>query len=103
MHPQLAARRLDVLHTQLESQRLDLLSCLNTLDGQLYQLRQTLGSEEYSRIMSLINRMRGEADALGAGSQISALALQELGKQLCRVTLALAKANPPQEESAAIS
>ena len=43
MHPQLAARRLDVLHTQLESQKSVLLSCLDTLDGQLHQLRQTLG------------------------------------------------------------
>ena len=89
MHPQLAARRLDVLHTQLESQRLDLLSCLNTLDGQLYQLRQTLGSEEYSRIMSLINRMRDEARLLGADSQTSLRILQELGGQLCSLTLVL--------------
>lgn len=103
MHPQFAARRLDVLHTQLESQRLDLLSCLDTLEGQLHQLRQTHGSEEYSRIASLINRMRDEAGALGAGRQISLLALQELGKQLCHITLSLEITNPKLEEKAALS
>ena len=103
MHPQLAARRLDVLYTQLESQKSVLLNWLDTLDGQLHQARQTLDGVEYSQILSLINRMRDEAGKLGASSQISVLALQELGEQLCRITLALAQTNPLREESAALS
>ena len=103
MHPQLAARRLDVLYTQLENQKSVLLNWLDTLDGQLHQARQTLDGVEYSRILPLINRMRDEASALGAGSQISPQVLQELGEQLCRITLALAQTNPLREESAALS
>lgn len=103
MHPQLAARRLDVLHSQLESQRSDLFSWLDTLERQLHQFHQTLDGVEYLRILSLIDRMRDEAAALGAGGQISVLALQKLGEQLCHTTLALEKPSPPQEESTALS
>jgi hypothetical protein len=103
MHPHLAARRLDVLHTQLENQRSVLLSWLDTLERQLHQFRQTLGSEEYLRILSLIDRMRDETAALGAGDQISVLALQKLGEQLCHTTQVREKTNSPQEESAALS
>ena len=103
MHPQLAARRLDVLYTQLENQKSVLLNWLDTLDGQLHQARQTLDGVEYSRILPLINRMRDEASALGAGDQISVLALQKLGEQLCQIMLVLEKTNSPREESAALS
>ena len=43
----------------------------------------------YSRILSLINRMRDEARPLGADSQTSLRILQELGGQLCSLTLVL--------------
>jgi hypothetical protein len=103
MHPLFAARRLDVLHSHLESQRSVLLSWLDIVDDQLHHLRQTIGSEDYSRILSVINRMRDEAAVLGAGGQISLQALQELCKQLCRITVALPNINPIQEENALLS
>jgi hypothetical protein len=99
MHPQLAARRLDVLHSRLESQRSDLFNYLDTLERQLHQFRQTLGSVEYLRILSLIDRMRDETAALGAGDQISVLALQELGEQLCRITQVLAETSPTERSA----
>lgn len=82
MHPLLATRRLAVLQTQLESLKLALLGSLDTLDGQIRQLHQTTGNDDWLPHLAVISRMRDETAAVDAQSPGSLRALQELSEQL---------------------
>ena len=89
MHPTLAVRRLEVLQTRLESQKLTLLGWLETLDTHLYRLYLITGNKDFLVALPIIERLRGETETLKIHDQTASKAMEELGEQLRRILTVL--------------
>lgn len=89
LHPQLATRRLDVLHTRLGEEKAALLGWLDSLSGHLYRLYLLTGNQACLAALPMIERLRTDAAAVDAAAPAPLPELGELTDHLHRITLLL--------------
>ena len=89
MHPQLAVRRLQVLHAQLETQKASLLVWLGQSEDLVRQLHQATDMEMCLALSPLIAEMRREVAGLDAQSPTSITRLADLTARFNTVAQAI--------------
>ncbi|GEO43748.1 hypothetical protein SAE02_78960 [Skermanella aerolata] len=89
MHPQLAARRLQVLHAELETQKTSLLVWLDQVEDLVNQLHQETGMEICLALKPMITLIRREVDQLDMRSPTSTTQLVELTARFNSVAQAI--------------